>query len=239
MDTIKINKGNTKMIAHRGLSGIEVENTLPAFVAAGNRSYWGIETDVHKTIDGHYVVFHDDTTGRLCVDDMTVEKSTFDCLRNLKIVDKEGKKGRIDLRIPTLAEYIRVCKTYDKKAVLELKNEFTCEEIFEIAAIIEEEGYFENTVFISFCIANLLYLRSKYPSAWAQFLVDDYSDSLIEILHTNSLELDIKWSSLTEENLATLHSEGIVVNCWACDDVQYAENLAKWGIEYISSNILE
>jgi glycerophosphoryl diester phosphodiesterase len=36
MNTIKFeNKGNIKMIAHRGLSGLEKENTCPAFVAAG------------------------------------------------------------------------------------------------------------------------------------------------------------------------------------------------------------
>ena len=56
MNTIKINANNTKIIAHRGLSGIEKENTNAAFVAAGNRSYYGIETDVHKTLDGKYVV---------------------------------------------------------------------------------------------------------------------------------------------------------------------------------------
>ena len=36
MDTIKIpDHGKTKIVAHRGLSGIERENTCSAFVAAG------------------------------------------------------------------------------------------------------------------------------------------------------------------------------------------------------------
>ena len=70
MNTIKFDKKDTLIIAHRGLSGIEKENTNAAFVAAGNRSYYGIETDVHKTLDGRYVVFHDDTTGRVAIDDM-------------------------------------------------------------------------------------------------------------------------------------------------------------------------
>ena len=56
MDTIKFNKKNVKIIAHRGLSGIECENTNAAFVAAGNRSYFGIETDVHITADGKFVL---------------------------------------------------------------------------------------------------------------------------------------------------------------------------------------
>ena len=34
MDTIKVNRKDVKMIAHRGLSGLERENTNAAFVAA-------------------------------------------------------------------------------------------------------------------------------------------------------------------------------------------------------------
>ena len=49
MDTIKICTENKPlMIAHQGGSGLELGNTNAAFVAAGNRSYFGIETDVHK-----------------------------------------------------------------------------------------------------------------------------------------------------------------------------------------------
>ena len=63
LNTVKIeNKKGTKFIAHRGLSGLELENTISAFVAAGNRSYQGIETDVHVTSDGKFVVYHDDNT---------------------------------------------------------------------------------------------------------------------------------------------------------------------------------
>ncbi len=40
------------MVAHRGLCGLEPENSIPAFVAAGNRSYYGVESDVHVTADG-------------------------------------------------------------------------------------------------------------------------------------------------------------------------------------------
>ena len=55
MDTIKINKGSALIVAHRGLSGLERENTASAFVAAGNRSYYGIETDIWRTSDGHFL----------------------------------------------------------------------------------------------------------------------------------------------------------------------------------------
>jgi len=49
------------VIAHRGASSIELENTLAAFRAAAGQGADGVELDVHATIDGEILVFHDPT----------------------------------------------------------------------------------------------------------------------------------------------------------------------------------
>ena len=54
------------------MSGIECENTNSAFIVAGNRSYFGIETDVHITADGKFVVIHDDNTAQVSDIDIAV-----------------------------------------------------------------------------------------------------------------------------------------------------------------------
>jgi glycerophosphoryl diester phosphodiesterase len=239
MDTIKIDKKNTKIIAHRGLSGIEKENTCSAFVAAGNRSYFGIETDVHKTLDGKYVIFHDDTTGRVATDDLAVEKSTYDTLKKLVLTDTDGKKSRTDLVIPDLVDYIRICKKYGKTAVLELKNRFEKEEVFEIVSIIEKENYLDNVIFISFCLENLVNLKSKYPDQKAEFLEDDFHDSVIYTLKKYGLGIDIRYTELNKERIDLFHKNGIEVNCWTCNDPEAGEKLAEYGIDYITTNILE
>ena len=240
MDTIHLsNKGKTLMVAHRGVSGLEKENTMPAFVAAGNRSYYGIETDVHKTLDGKYVAIHDDTTARVAIDDMVVEKTTYDTLRSLMLCDTDGKKGRTDLRIPNLAEYISVCKRYGKYAVLELKNAFEEEDIYEICSIIEEQEYLDHVVFISFCLDNLIYLRKKYPTQAAQYLVSTFEDGLIDTLLEHKLDLDIHYSRLSRELVGALHAAGISVNCWTCGSPEKAYGLIDMGVDFITSNILE
>ena len=92
MDTIKIDNKNVRMVAHRGLSGLEKENTCSAFVAACNRAtYFGVETDVHRTADGQFVIFHDDNTARVGIDHMVIEETTFDTLRKLQLTDIDGK----------------------------------------------------------------------------------------------------------------------------------------------------
>jgi glycerophosphoryl diester phosphodiesterase len=52
--------GGSLVIAHRGASGYEVENSLAAFRAAKPRGADAVELDVHATADGGMVVYHDD-----------------------------------------------------------------------------------------------------------------------------------------------------------------------------------
>lgn len=239
MDTIKFESKNTKVVAHRGLSGIEKENTNAAFIAAGNRSYFGIETDVHRTLDGKFVCFHDDTTGRVAIDNMVIEETTFDTLRKLLLTDRDGIKGREDLKIPTLKEYIATCKRYEKIAVLELKNEFEKEDIAKICEEIIELDYLENVIFISFAFNNLVKLREIYPNQKVQFLTDNYSDTLPSLLKEHKFDLDIHYKALTKERIEELHKNGIEINCWTCDDKSAGEELSNLNIDYITSNILE
>lgn len=239
MNTIKIDKKGVQLVAHRGCSGLEQENTHAAFVAAGNRSYFGIETDVHQTVDGKYVVIHDDTTARVAIDSLVVEESTYDTLRGLLLKQKDSEKGRSDIRIPSLQEYINICKHYEKIAVLELKNHFEKEKVWEICSIIEELGYMENVIFISFDYENLVYLREKYPTQPAQFLDYKAEPDLIERLKAHNLDLDIKHTLLTPELIAACHAENIKVNCWTVDDPVDAGRLISWGVDFITTNILE
>ncbi len=239
MNTIKINKGSTLMVAHRGVSGLEKENTLPAFVAAGNRSYFGIETDVHRTADGKYVVIHDDVTGRVGQDNIVIENSTYDLIGSVKLYDIDGKTTRTDLRVPLLSEYIRVCKKYEKIAVLELKTIFTKEQVAEIVDIIKEENYLDGVIFISFHIQDLIYLRELYPDQPAQFLTGEISERTIGWMKDYRLDLDAHYPSITEENLKMLHDLGLKVNVWTVDDPAVAEKLISWGVDYITTNILE
>ncbi|MGH7567588.1 MAG: glycerophosphodiester phosphodiesterase [Gemmatimonadales bacterium] len=53
--------GRALVIAHRGASGYEVENSLAAFRAAGPAGADAVELDVHATADGALVVHHDET----------------------------------------------------------------------------------------------------------------------------------------------------------------------------------
>ena len=59
-----VNIDEITLTAHRGLSAIEPENTLPAFKAACEAKYNYVEFDIEPTSDGKWIVMHDDDLRR-------------------------------------------------------------------------------------------------------------------------------------------------------------------------------
>ncbi len=239
MNTMKFDKKNVRVVAHRGLSGIEKENTNAAFVAAGNRSYYGIETDIHRTADGKIVVVHDANLKRVAGENVPVEEVSLAVAQSVVLFDKDDTKNRFDLRVSTLDNYISICKKYEKHCVLELKSDFTDAEIEQIIHIIRGYDYLEQVTFISFGYENLLKLRKVLPNQSAQFLFMELTDEILERVVADKLDIDIYYKALSKEIVDRCHALGLVINCWTVDDKSDAEQLAEWGVDYITSNILE
>ena len=242
MNTKKFNSLNTRVIAHRGLSGIERENTCPAFVAAGNRSYFGIETDVHVTKDGQFVIIHDETTERVSLGkyNINVEESDYSAIKDMVLPDLDSSFNRQDIKIPLLSEYIKICKKYDKICVLEVKNPFTQENIIRLVDEIRTLDYLESVIFISFDFNNCLMLRKLLPNNKIQWLTsEEITPEVIDRLVNNKLDLDAHYQRLNANLIKELHSKSIEVNAWTCDNKDEAEALAQAGIDFITTNILE
>lgn len=74
--------------AHRGLHDLGrgvPENTLIAFERAFKAGF-GVELDVHITLDGQLVVIHDSHLSRLCGEDLIVEELPYDAIRPMGIL---------------------------------------------------------------------------------------------------------------------------------------------------------
>lgn len=242
MDTIKVYNTRVKMIAHRGLSGLEKENTNSAFVAAGNRSFFGIETDIHRTKDGQYVILHDETPKRVSDGkyDINVEENDYSSVKDIVLPDIDGSFNRQDLRLPLLIDYLRICKKYGKKAVLEFKNPFLQEHIIEVINIIKKEKYLDEMIFISFNFENCKKLRQLLPKSDIQWLLaEEITDKIIGILGEYRLNLDCAYQAVTPKVVEKVHALGLTVNCWTCNTKAVADKMIEYGVDYITTNILE
>ncbi len=239
MNTVKFDNRQTLVVAHRGLSGLERENTASAFVAAGNRNYFGIETDVYRTSDGHVVVNHDGNALRVGGVNVAMEQAPWELLREVVLYDTDGTKDRYDLRLPSLQNYISICKKYEKICVLELKSLFTPEETAALIDIIRSCGYLDSVIFISFHYDDLVNVRNVLPHQPCQYLTGDNSDAMIQKLKESGMDIDIAHPALTAERVKAMHDAGLKVNCWTVDDPNRAEELAAWGVDFITTNILQ
>ncbi len=232
--TIQVPHKGVKLIAHRGLSGLYPENTLKAFAHAAECSYYGIETDVHRTADGKYIIIHDDTTERVAGDQYTVEETDFETLRSLRITADPT------LQLPLPEEYFAICKSCGKAAVYELKNPMAPVDVAEIYQMVKDAGYLEHTVFISFDLNNLLFLRALDPNVSVQYLLGKrHPENLLELVKQYRLDLDVYHKVLTPEMVAAFHEAGALVNCWTVDTPEAAAHVLACGVDFITTNILE
>jgi len=96
------------VIAHRGASADEPENSLAAFHRALEQGADAVELDVHATADGEIVVFHDAEVAGRSICDLPVAK-----VRAHRLANGEP--------VPTLAEAL-ACITPAATAFVELKT---------------------------------------------------------------------------------------------------------------------
>lgn len=142
--------------AHRGLHNEErPENSLAAFRAAVAQGY-GAELDVHLTADNRLVVFHDSQTGRICGTDLTIEDSTLEQLRQLRLNGTEQT-------IPKLHEVLALFEQ-TTPLVIELKTfrgnaAALCERVFQ-----ELDAYSGVYCVESFDPRVLQWLRANRPA---------------------------------------------------------------------------
>jgi len=231
----------TKFIAHRGYSKYEKENTLKAFIKAGECEYfYGIETDVHKTADNVYIVIHDETTSRITDNriNINVEENTYEIVKNINLSNIDGIEDK-ELKIPLMTEYFETCKKYNKIAVFELKQAFRNDEIKSILEYVQAINYIQNTIFISFNSNNLALVRSLNRDVELQFLFSEFKEEYYEFLVKNNIGIDAWYGCVNKELVEFCKMNNLSTNAWTVDDIKEAKRLMDLGIDYITSNALK
>lgn len=108
----------TKIVAHRGASGLYPELTFAAFDAALRMDIHGIECDVRLTRDGKVVVLHDPVLGRTSDGAGRVSATDYADLRRLNVGTAENPQ-----RIMRLEELLELMQDYpDKHIYIETKH---------------------------------------------------------------------------------------------------------------------
>ena len=80
------------IIAHRGASAYEPENTMPSFELAEDLDSDYVELDIHLTKDGELIVMHDDDVKRTTEAVGKIKDHTLAELKELTANQEKGEK---------------------------------------------------------------------------------------------------------------------------------------------------
>ncbi len=168
-----------------------------------------------------------------------IRECTFAELRSLQLKDTDDTTERKDLFIPSLQEYLVICKKYSKQAILELKGPLTDKQVEEIVQIVDDYGWLTHTTFISFAKEFLLCIRKAYPQASVQFLTGYCTDEDVAFMISQKMDADLHYKCITKSVVKRLHNANLKVNCWTVNTVMDAKSAQTAGVDFITTNILE
>ena len=131
-------------IIHRGLAKKTFkENSIKAFKFCFKKNY-GIETDLHTTLDNKIVCYHDFSLKRF---------KSKKLIKNLKYKDINKIASKYTMHIPTLNEIVKISKK--NYLMLEIKSKFTKKNFLNLISIIKGLKHYSVTSFNEKNISNL------------------------------------------------------------------------------------
>jgi len=239
MNTIKIDKYFKGMVANRGLSGIETENTIFAFLAAVNRSYFGISGDLSVSKDGKIIVTRDDTLLRLGLLNLYIPSFQYDELKKFALVDRKTQNLNSNVFIPQLSDLLSIASAYRKTAFLRLGKYIKHE---HIDRILEEINEYYNPNFVYFVSdnrKNLQYINKNFPNNDIFLSVSKVDEDVFDFCKNNGFNLHIDANHLNKEIVKNMHLIGLKVSVGVVNDKTQAEKLIKNDVDYVFTDILE
>jgi len=215
----------TIIVAHRGASAYEPENTLRAIKRALELNAKMIEVDVRLSKDNHVIVIHDEsvdrtTNGKGYVKDLMLEE--------LKKLD--AGKGE---RIPTLQEVINAVR---KKAILIIEIKVLNIED-SVVKMIEKEGIEKEVVITSFYHPILRRIKKINQIIKTGVIFKCHPVKPAELAlnaHADSLFPEHKY--ISKEMVKEAHNYDLEIYPWTIDDLDRANKLIKMGVDGIVTN---
>ena len=137
-----------KIIAHRGVTRNDQENTLPAYNQAFSEGADGLEIDVRLSKDEKPIIFHDEDTSRLFKKNLEIKNTTFFELEAL---------GNNENRIPLLDEVLDFLPQ-NKECFIEIKSDANTVPFLDKLRIEKK-----NIIFLSFDKNVVLALKKRFP----------------------------------------------------------------------------
>lgn len=243
------------VLAHAGGSLLWPDNTLAAFDGAARLGADVLELDVHETLDGEFVVIHDDTVDRTTDGSGAVSEMTMAELRRFDAGyfwtaegprDGQGEEAYayrgVGVTLPTLAE---VLSAFPDTAVnVEIKQD-DVQVAERLCSYIQREGATERVMVGSFHGRPLSAFRDACPAVATSasqnevaFFVALEKLRLSAVLTPpyDAMQVPMTFSGIevvTPHFVEAAHARGVDVHVWTINDEGTMRELVEMGVDGI------
>jgi len=224
-----------KIIAHRGASALEPENTLRSISQAFQLNVDMVEVDVHQSNDGELMVIHDTLLDRTTNGTGLVREKTLSQLKEL-----DAGKGET---IPTLREVLKLVKersnhNRQESLLIEIKEPDIEKQVLDTLRL---EDMLQEVIVASFYHKVALNLKSMEKSLKTGIIF------ISQPIHPETQAMDAQadvifpfFHYLSEEMVENTHQHDIKVYTGVVDTTKDLRSVLSMGVDgFVSNRLLD
>ena len=227
--------------AHRGNAAEFPENTMAAFDNAIKIGVDWIELDIHQTRDGKLVVAHDANTHRVADVDVTIQKTTYEQLKQVDVAFRfrEAHKHSIKKCPPTgpplLSDVITLIKSQNRTRISIHPRASVVKQAVDIVRQMSAEAWvgFNDTNLEKMKMVKYLYPSfTVFYDRWESDIKEDTRNAKTYNFET----VVIHHSNLTPDKVEALHAAGLKAGVWTVDDAEKMFIFLAMGVDRFYTN---
>lgn len=214
-----------KVIGHRGVAGLEPENTLRSFQRAIDLGVDCVECDVRPTADGWLVLVHDETVDRTTDGSGRVDRLTFADLRRL-----DAGQGE---RVPTLEELLDLIHG-KVQAHVELKGDGI---EASVLGFLEHKDALAEVVLTSGDTQKLRRVRARHGKVTLEHIfAQPPPDAIQRAQSVKARRISCHFSHASAEFVEAAHRAFLEVIAWPPNTLATMQAMIDLGVDHICTD---
>lgn len=210
------------VIAHRGASGYEYENSRAAFRRAVMLDADGVELDVHCTRDGGIVVHHDPAIPGVGP------------IAQLSLAEARQVRIRNGEPLPALSEILELVGERDVWVEVKTLPAAHDDQLLEVLA---EGPAPERYAVHSFDHRIVCRLGEAQPDLKRGILLSSYLIDPVAVMHSvGATALWQEWQQVDEDLVTQIHQSGGTIIAWTVNELGDLDRMVRLGVDGLCGN---
>ena len=233
-----IDTSDVYLTAHRGVTAVAPENTIPAYEKAVELGYYSAECDIRLTKDNVWVLSHNDDINRRMWQVGNISETEYDELVTYKY--KNGSNfWQEGLKMPTLDEFLDVFVGSSTRPQIEIKTQ-NYDLLGTVVDAVKAKGLEKSAIIISFDLEQLKVIRALDENIELWYLVDGITQECIDEAKSvgGNVWLSANFAANDLQSITLAAESGVDVSFWTVNKLEDAEKLYNLGVRYIETDIL-